>query len=110
MSVVVVIVMLLVIMYRAELLGRYMRIWNQHFPQFCQEGFNPFRSQYYSFWMHTNQSVNVVNENGEPTSVIIKGISNNGMLCAIDVQGNSIELHSDGNTFNFLEGLISKKI
>ena len=87
-----------------------MRNWSQHFSQFCREGLSPFRSQYYSFWMHSNQCVNVLNENGELNSVIIKGISDSGMLLAINSRGNFIELHSDGNTFNFLEGLISKKI
>lgn len=70
----------------------------------------PYLTQYYQYWLHSNQNVNVVNESGGYTSVIIKGISENGLLRAIDAQGNLVELHSDGNTFNFLEGLISKKL
>ena len=95
--------------YRAELLGRYIRIWNRCFLRFSKEGFKPFIEHYYSKWLHTNQAVNVVNDKGGYDSVIIKGIGETGYLIAVDANGNTLELLPDGNTFNFLEGLISKK-
>ena len=95
--------------YRAELLGRYIRIWNRCFLRFSKEGFKPFIEHYYSKWLHTNQAVNVVNDKGGYDSVIIKGIGETGYLIVVDANGNTLELLPDGNTFNFLEGLISKK-
>ena len=43
-------------------------------------------------------------------NVIIKGINDNGYLVAVTDEGKTVELIPDGNTFNFLEGLISKKL
>ena len=43
-------------------------------------------------------------------NVIIKGINENGYLVAVTDEGKTVELIPDGNTFNFLEGLISKKL
>lgn len=51
-----------------------------------------------------------MNDKGGYDSVIIKGVGENGYLVAVDANGNTVELLPDGNTFNFLEGLISKKL
>ena len=59
--------------------------------------------------MHSNQPVNVLNEDGTTDSVIIKGLDETGFLIAVDAKGNTRELMPDGNSFSFLEGLISKK-
>lgn len=91
------------------MLGRFIRIWNRCFPRFSREGLKPYLNDYYALWMHSNQPVNVVNEDGTTDSVIIKGIDETGFLIAVDAKGNTRELMPDGNSFNFLEGLISKK-
>ena len=70
---------------------------------------NPFLSEYYSLWLHTNQKVNVLSDD-KIENVIIKGINDNGYLVAVTDEGKTVELIPDGNTFNFLEGLISKKL
>lgn len=93
---------------RGELLGHYMRIWNDVFPKFNKEGFGPFLSDYYELWLHSNQQVNV-NTDTIMESVIIKGINENGFLVALTQEGKQVELIPDGNSFNFLEGLITKK-
>ena len=93
--------------YRGELLGHYMRIWNDVYPLFCKQGFGPFLSDYYSLWLHSNQKVNVCSDNSIE-SVIIKGINEDGYLVAVSKDGKQMELLPNGNTFNFLEGLISK--
>ena len=59
--------------------------------------------------MHTNQRVNVLSDD-KMENVIIKGINENGYLVAVTDEGKTVELIPDGNTFNFLEGLISKKL
>ena len=94
---------------RGELLGRFMEIWNRYFVQFSQSGLAPFLDRYYAQWLHTNQRVNVLRDDNSTTSVIIKGINEHGFLLGVDTEGNCLELIPDGNTFNFLEGLISKK-
>ena len=60
-------------------------------------------------WLHTNQRVNVLSDD-KMENVIIKGINDNGYLVAVTDEGKTVELIPDGNTFNFLEGLISKKL
>ncbi len=93
-----------------ELLGRFMEIWNRYFDRFSKSGLGPFLDRYYAHWLHTNQQVNVLRDDNTTTSVIIKGINEHGFLLGVDKDGNQLELIPDGNTFNFLEGLISKKI
>ena len=66
-------------------------------------------TDYYSLWLHSNQQVNVQIDN-RLESVVIKGINDEGYLVATNSQGKQVELLPDGNTFNFLEGLISKKL
>ena len=93
-----------------ELLGRFMEIWNRYFDRFSKSGLGPFLDRYYAQWLHTNQRVRVLSEDGKFTNVTIRGIDNSGFLVAVDDNGNELKLLSDGNTFNFLEGLISKKV
>ena len=92
------------------MLGRFMEIWNRYFVVFSKDGLSPFLDRYYAQWLHTNQNVNVLREDNTKVSVIIKGINEHGFLIAVDEDGNQLELIPDGNTFNFLEGLISKKL
>ena len=91
------------------MLGHYIRIWNDLYPLFSKEGLKPFLSDYYALWLHSNQQVNVQTED-QLENVIIKGINDDGYLVATNSQGKQVELLPDGNTFNFLEGLISKKL
>ena len=91
-------------------MGRFMEIWNRYFVVFSKDGLSPFLGRYYAQWLHTNQNVNVLREDNTKVSVIIKGIDEHGFLIAVDKDGNQLELIPDGNTFNFLEGLISKKL
>ena len=95
---------------RGKLLGNFIRIWNKYIPLFVKQGFAPFLDTYYKWWLHSNQHVNVVNDNGSYSSVVIKGIDSNGFLYAVDQDGTVLQLFPDGNSFNFLDGLISKKV
>ena len=93
-----------------ELLGRFIEIWNRYFDRFSKDGLSPFLDRYYAQWLHTNQRVRVLSEDGTYTNVTIRGIDSSGFLVAVDDSGSELKLLSDGNTFNFLEGLISKKV
>ena len=90
-------------------MGYYMKIWTELFPRFCSSGFSPFLSEYYDLWLHSEQHVNVQTDD-HMESVIIKGINESGYLVAVNSEGKKVELIPDGNSFNFLEGLISKKL
>ena len=92
------------------MLGRFMEIWNRYVVVFSKDGLSPFLDRYYAQWLHTNQRVKVLSENGCVTNVTIRGIDASGFLIAVDDDGNELKLLSDGNTFNFLEGLISTKL
>ena len=71
-------------------------------------GFKIFEDSYYKKWLHSNQSVllNDINK-----TLIIKGLTEYGYLLAIDPISNiKYELSPDGNSLDFMNGLISKKI
>ena len=77
---------------------------------FAKQGFTPFLERYHQLWLHSNQAVNVLKDDGGYSSVIIKGITPYGYLQAVSENGETLELLPDGNSFNFLDGLISKKV
>lgn len=82
---------------------------------FQDEGFLPLQEAYYRKWLHSGQSV--VLEEREPGSstvshvaVMIQGLTPAGYLLASDDVGEQYELHPDGNSFDFLRGLVRQKL
>lgn len=71
--------------------------------------FAPFRERYYRYWLHTDQSVNVEDADGNITECHIRGLDENGFLKAKTTSGNLISLQPDGNSFDMLKGLIYVK-
>ncbi|KAI9917190.1 hypothetical protein PsorP6_013281 [Peronosclerospora sorghi] len=52
---------------------------------FLEKGFEPFMTSYLARWLHTDQPVQVANDdepNGEKALVIIKGLTSTGCLLA----------------------------
>ncbi|MCP4141877.1 MAG: hypothetical protein GY755_16645, partial [Chloroflexi bacterium] len=45
----------------------------------------------------------------EKMEMFIIGVSDNGQLLGKDKNGKLFELHPDGNSFDFLQGLICRK-
>jgi biotin--protein ligase len=43
-------------------------------------------------------------------SVTVTGLTDAGFLFAVDRQGNTFELHPDGNSLDILTGMIGKKL
>ena len=89
------------------------------YNRFCVTGFDrTFQEQYYKYWLHSNQLVKIEGEHGK---VRIRGITRDwGNLIAEEIigsddgtteemTGKTIELFSDGNSFDFFQGLIKKK-
>ena len=74
--------------------------------------FEPFLDRYYSRWLHSNQKV-IISESvdgNKQAEACIVGIDASGLLKAVSSDGNIILLQPDGNSFNMLKGLISRKI
>jgi biotin--protein ligase len=50
-------------------------------------------------------------EEGEiKTEVTVRGLTKSGYLLADDAFGARFELHPDGNSFDFFQGLVRKKL
>jgi biotin--protein ligase len=99
---------------REAVLALFCSIFEGMQARFEREGFTPFKQAYQQAWLHTNQRVTVLEGaqggGGAEKSVVIKAITNTGGLLAVDDHGIQHELYPDGNSFDFLKGLISKKI
>ncbi|PVU86980.1 hypothetical protein BB559_006289 [Furculomyces boomerangus] len=93
-----------------EMLAIYLEKMEEFYKMFLMSGFAPFESLYYKYWLHTGQVVNL--KNYDYAQVRIKGISlETGHLIAESVSGPKVvyDLHPDGNSFDFISGLIGKK-
>jgi biotin--protein ligase len=77
--------------------------------QLEKSGFAGVKEQYLCYWMHTNTQLAVLDTKGQ-TFVTVIGITDNGLLLAVDDRGVQYELHPDGNSLDLLQGLIRKKI
>ena len=79
-------------------------------PALGRSGFGDFKAAYYRAWLHTGQLVRV-QEDDETRLVRIVGLADNGYLMASDDADSSFyELSPDGNSLDFLAGLVAKKI
>jgi biotin--protein ligase len=74
---------------------------------FDRDGFASFERAYYARWLHGGQRV-TVEPHGAAT---IAGIApTTGALLATSAEsGAQLELFPDGNSFDFMRGLVSKK-
>ncbi|KAL3687597.1 hypothetical protein R1sor_013906 [Riccia sorocarpa] len=98
-----------------ELLAFIMSRFEELNGTFSTDGFPPLQESYYSRWLHSGQTVTL--EEKDPKSsqvshvpVTIRGLTPSGYLLATDAQGEQYELHPDGNSFDFLKGLVRAKL
>ena len=80
---------------------------------FFKKGFEPFMADYLARWLHTDQVVQVTSRDdasGDTVPAVIKGLSSTGCLLAQDADGSRLELYPDGNSFDFLTGLLKRKL
>lgn len=77
---------------------------SQSIPHFNQFGFKPFETDYYSWWLHSNQqvSINTAEIDGGETKFVIVGLDNeNGYLLAKNqISGEIVELHPETHSFD----------
>ncbi|KAI9481983.1 biotin holocarboxylase synthetase [Coemansia sp. RSA 989] len=81
------------------------------YRQFLAFGFKPLLDAYYRNWLHTDQEVALTDRSYEKARVI--GISaSDGQLqvCSLSSPTTVYSLQPDGNSFDMLRGLISRKV
>ena len=99
-----------------KLLARIITKFETLYTNFCRTGFDSALEElYYKHWLHTDQIVTLEQEGG--ARVRIKGITTDwGLLRADELgwedrpTGKVFELQSDSNSFDFLKGLLKKKV
>ena len=99
-----------------KLLARILVTFSRLYKQFCQTGFNKvLEAEYYSHWLHGDQIVTLETEGGARAR--IKGITTDwGLLVAEELgwedmpTGRMFQLQSDSNSFDFLKGLVKRKM
>ncbi|KAF3927563.1 hypothetical protein AA313_de0205221 [Arthrobotrys entomopaga] len=96
-----------------RLLAKIITTFETYYERFKRFGFGPFEKDYYRHWLHRDQVV-LLHDSGTKTQ--IQGISlDDGMLIANELDeygrftGKSFKLQTDGNSFDFFNGLIFKK-
>ncbi|RUS22490.1 biotin-protein ligase [Endogone sp. FLAS-F59071] len=99
-----------------ELLADVLVIFERYYQRFRQHGFDDwFMERYYSRWLHSNQLVTLTTHDG--VRVRITGITRDfGLLRTVGIEdgdneqaGAEYTLQPDGNSFDMLKGMISKK-
>ncbi|ESZ97935.1 putative biotin apo-protein ligase [Sclerotinia borealis F-4128] len=99
-----------------KLLARFLTKFENIYKTFCRNGFDAkLEEVYYKHWLHTDQIVTLETEGG--ARAIIRGITTNwGLLRAEELgwedrpTGKVWELQSDSNSFDFLKGLLKRKV
>ncbi|KAB8302395.1 hypothetical protein EYC80_005817 [Monilinia laxa] len=99
-----------------KLLARFLTTFEKIYKGFCRTGFDQkLEEVYYKHWLHTDQIVTLEAEGG--ARAIIRGITTNwGLLRAEELgwedrpTGKVWELQSDSNSFDFLKGLLKRKV
>lgn len=97
---------------REDVLSTFCNTFECMFDDFCHLGFTDLhRKQYLQYWMHSGQKVTVVESDSVMSKeVTITGINKYGLLLAENAIGEAFELNPNGNSFDFMKGLICRKI
>ncbi|QSZ30271.1 hypothetical protein DSL72_004793 [Monilinia vaccinii-corymbosi] len=99
-----------------KLLARFLTKFENIYKSFCRSGFDQkLEEVYYKHWLHTDQIVTL--ETQGDARAIIRGITTDwGLLRAEELgwedrpTGKIWELQSDSNSFDFLKGLLKRKV
>jgi biotin--protein ligase len=106
---------------RAAVLAAFFNIAEPMLDRFHVDGFDPFRDEYLMNWLHTGQMVTAVDlaRGGQAqkdmpadgTALEIVGIAASSGLLALDrITGQQYELLPDGNSLDFMQGLLKRKL
>lgn len=112
---------------REAVLASIMNCYENIYSEFHRtSSFEPFLDEYLSYWLHSGQKVMVdlsrthqtaasssLSSSSTKQEVEIRGISlETGALLAVNPEEPTqmLELHPDGNSFDFFQGLITRKL
>ncbi|VFQ69799.1 unnamed protein product [Cuscuta campestris] len=100
---------------REDILAAFFNKFETLNEVFLKQGFHPLEELYYKTWLHSGQRVIIQeiieNQNEFVENVVtIQGLSPTGYLLAITDDGQTWELHPDGNSLDFFKGLVKRKL
>ncbi|KAG3094496.1 hypothetical protein PI124_g17167 [Phytophthora idaei] len=98
---------------KEEFLAAFCNAYEPMEKLFLEKGFEPFMVDYVARWLHTDQVVQVASgddASGKKVPAVIKGLTSTGCLLAQGDDGSRLELFPDGNSFDFLTGLLKRKL
>ncbi|KAL3638784.1 ATP-dependent 5'-3' DNA helicase hcs1 [Castilleja foliolosa] len=100
---------------REDIIAAFFNKFERFYDIFTSQGFQALEKLYYKTWLHSGQRVIVQEKNEDQDQisenvVIIQGLTTSGYLLAIAEDGQTCELHPDGNSFDFFSGLVRRKI
>ncbi|XP_078619716.1 biotin--protein ligase-like isoform X1 [Branchiostoma floridae x Branchiostoma japonicum] len=90
-----------------ELIARAVTIIEEVVQEFQENGSDTFFQRYYNRWIHSKQRVHLDSENG-PLATIV-GLDYSGFLSVVKEDGEEVSVEPDGNSFDMLKNLITKK-
>lgn len=100
-------------------MAAFFNVFEPMLQEFLARGFAPLKERYLARWLHTGQRVRVTagaqrtdtgaRVGGEEVEVTVQGLTDGGYLQAVDEGGAVLELMPDGNSFDFMAGLIARK-
>ena len=64
--------------------------------------------KYHKYWLHSNQSVKLRSDDGGIRQGKVISLDSDGFLL-VEVDGSTVQVHPDGNSFDMLQGLILPK-
>ncbi|KAJ1935713.1 biotin holocarboxylase synthetase [Linderina macrospora] len=91
-------------------LARITAKFEEFYRKFLVSGFEPFLELYYKNWLHTDQIVTLVDQGYERVRIV--GVSpETGLLLTRSIHNPNAHysLQPDGNSFDMLQGMISRK-
>lgn len=99
-----------------KLLARILTTFETIYRKFCRRGFDrDLEKKYYGYWLHSEQIVTLETQGGVRARIL--GITRDwGMLKAEELgwedrpTGKVYELQTDSNSFDFLKGLLKRKV
>ncbi|CAH0520831.1 unnamed protein product [Peronospora belbahrii] len=98
---------------KEEFLAAFCNVYEPMEKLFLKKGFEPFMADYLARWLHTDQVVQVTSSedvSNNKVPAVIKGLTSTGCLLAQGDDGSRLELYPDGNSFDFLTGLLKRKL
>nr|GMD95012.1 biotin--protein ligase 2-like [Ipomoea batatas] len=97
---------------REAIMAAFFNKFETFIDVFFNQGFQPLEELYYKTWLHSGQRV-IVQEKTENQDqfvenvVTIQGLSSSGYLLAITDDGQTCELHPDGNRYHIFSYSLS---